>query len=127
MAAIRMLFSWLTEKRSPGHESGPGSQNRAIFADRRQNAAFVEGEVQRLLNAIETSTHTGLRNRALLGVLAYAFARIGAAVNVKVEDYYPSGKRFLLRFKEKGAAKRGYTREDVLSVFKGFFMQIICS
>ena len=64
--------------------------------------AFVEGEVQRLLNTIETSMHTGLRDRALLGVLAYTFARIGAVVNLKVEDYYPSGKRFLLRFKEKG-------------------------
>jgi site-specific recombinase XerD len=44
--------------------------------------AFVEGEVQRLLEAVETSTHTGLRDRALLGVLAYTFARIGAVVNV---------------------------------------------
>jgi integrase len=52
--------------------------------------------------AIETTTHTGLRDRALLGLLAYTFARIGAVVNLKVEDYYPSGKRFLLRFKEKG-------------------------
>jgi integrase len=34
--------------------------------------------------------HTGLRDRALLGVLAYTFARIGAVVNLKVEDYYPS-------------------------------------
>ena len=50
--------------------------------------AFVEGEVQKLLNVIETSTHTGLRYRVLLGVLAYTFARIGAAVNLKVEDYY---------------------------------------
>jgi integrase/recombinase XerD len=57
---------------------------------------FVEGEVQRLLEAVETCTHTGLRDRALLGVLAYTFARIGAVVNLKVEDYYPSGKRFLL-------------------------------
>jgi integrase len=56
--------------------------------------AFVDGEVQRLLDVIETSTHTGLRDRALLGVLAYTFARIGAVVNLKVEDYYPSGKRF---------------------------------
>src|ERR1700747_2888300 len=38
MAAIRMLFSWLTEKGSLGHESGPGSQDREIFPDRRQNA-----------------------------------------------------------------------------------------
>jgi integrase/recombinase XerC len=42
--------------------------------------AFVEGEVQKLLNVIETSTHTGLRDRALLGALAYTFARIGAVV-----------------------------------------------
>ena len=27
-------------KRSPGHESGPGSQDREIFADRRQNAGI---------------------------------------------------------------------------------------
>jgi integrase len=55
---------------------------------------------------IEASTHTGLRDRALLGVLAYTFARIGAVVNLKVEDYYPSGKRFLLRFKEKGGKEK---------------------
>ena len=51
-------------------------------------------------------THTGLRDRALLGVLAYTFARIGAVVNLKIEDYYPSGKRFLLRFKEKGGKEK---------------------
>jgi hypothetical protein len=66
----------------------------------------VDGEVQRLLDAVDGSTHTGLRDRALLGVLAYTFARIGAVVNLKVEDYYPSGKRFLLRFKEKGGKEK---------------------
>jgi hypothetical protein len=39
--------------------------------------------VQRLLNVIETAAQTGLRDRALLGVLAYTFARIGAVVNLK--------------------------------------------
>jgi hypothetical protein len=29
-------------------------------------------------------------------------------VNLKVEDYYPSGKRFLLRFKEKAAKRKSY-------------------
>jgi site-specific recombinase XerD len=73
-----------------------------MFADRESKIpAFVEGGVQKLLNTVETFTHTGLRDRALLGDLAYTFARIGAAVNLKVEDYYPSGKRFLLlRFRE---------------------------
>src|ERR1700736_3867167 len=40
MAAIRMLFSWLTEKGSAGHESGPGSQDREILAHRRENAGI---------------------------------------------------------------------------------------
>jgi len=33
MAAIRMMFSLAYRKRSAGHESGPGSENREIFAD----------------------------------------------------------------------------------------------
>jgi hypothetical protein len=32
-----MMFSWLTEKRYSGHESGPGRQDREIFTDRREN------------------------------------------------------------------------------------------
>jgi len=42
----------------------------------------------------------------LLATLAYTFARIGSVVNLKVEDYYPSGKRYLLRFKEKGSKEK---------------------
>src|ERR1700736_6714894 len=40
MAAIRMLFCWLTEKGSARDESRPGSQDREIFTDRRQNAGI---------------------------------------------------------------------------------------
>jgi len=36
------------------------------------------GEVQKLLHTVEISTHTGLRDRALLATLAYTFARIGS-------------------------------------------------
>jgi hypothetical protein len=54
--------------------------------------AFVEGEVQKLLDAIETSTHTGLRNRALLGTLAYTFARIGARGAAQGRRLLPFGE-----------------------------------
>ena len=59
-----------------------------------------------LSNSIDIFTHVGLRDRALLGTLAYTFARIGAVVRLKVEDYYPSGKRFLFRSKEKGGKEK---------------------
>src|SRR5260370_6577312 len=99
MAAIRMLFSWLTEKAGLPMIPAREVKTEGLCRTEGKTPAFVEGEVQRLLNAVETSTHTGLRDRPLLRVLAYTFARIGAVVNLKVEDYYPSGKRFLLPFK----------------------------
>src|ERR1700732_2002346 len=106
MAAIRMLFSWLTEKGVLAMNPAREVKTERFSRTEGKTPAFIGGEVQKLLGAIETSTHTGLRDRALLGVLAYTFARIGAVVNLKVEDYYPSGKRFLLRFKEKGGKEK---------------------
>jgi integrase len=58
--------------------------------------------VQKVLDKIDTSNDVGLRDRALLGTLAYTFARIGAVVNLKVEDCFQTGKRSLIRFREKG-------------------------
>jgi site-specific recombinase XerD len=106
MAAIRMLFSWLTEKGALAMNPAREVKTERFSRTEGKTPAFVEGEVQKLLGVIDASTHTGLRDRALLGVLAYTFARIGAVVNLKVEDYYPSGKRFLLRFKEKGGKEK---------------------
>ncbi len=45
------------------------------------------------LDSIDTSTVVGLRDRALISVVTFAFARIGAVVAMRVEDYYPKGKR----------------------------------
>jgi site-specific recombinase XerD len=88
MAAIRMMFSWMTKKGVLAMNRAREVKTERFSRTEGKTPAFVEGEVQKLLNVIETSTHTGLRYRALLGVLAYTFARIGAAVNLKVEDYY---------------------------------------
>jgi hypothetical protein len=44
----------------------------------------------------------GLRDRALISVMNFAFARIGAVVAMRVEDYYRKGKRWWVRLHEKG-------------------------
>ena len=72
--------------------------------------AFVETfsteEVQKILASVDTSHVVGHRDRAFLATLAYTFARIGAVVNLKVEDYFQAGKRSLIRFKEKGGKEK---------------------
>jgi site-specific recombinase XerC len=58
------------------------------------------------LDSIDTSTVVGLRDRALISVVTFAFARIGAVVAMRVEDYYPKGKRWWVRLHEKGGKRR---------------------
>lgn len=47
----------------------------------------------------------GLRDRALIGVMVYSFARVGATVTMKVEDLYAESKRWWLRLYEKGGKR----------------------
>src|ERR1700751_5337017 len=65
MAAIRMMFSWLTEKGILAMNPAREVKTERFSRTEGKTPAFVEGEVQRLLNAVATSTHTGLRDRAL--------------------------------------------------------------
>jgi site-specific recombinase XerD len=69
MAAIRMLFSWLTEKGVLAINPAREVKTERFSRTEGETPAFVEGEVQQLLDVIETSTDTGLRDRTLLGSL----------------------------------------------------------
>ena len=59
-------------------------------------------EARTLLDAIDTSTVVGLRDRALIGLMVYTFARVGAAVQMRAEDVYVQGRRLWVRLHEKG-------------------------
>jgi len=52
------------------------------------------------LGTLPTDTVLGLRDRALLRVMAYTFARIAAVLTLKVEDYYVQHRRGWLRLHE---------------------------
>jgi integrase/recombinase XerD len=59
-------------------------------------------DARTLLDSIDPSSLVGLRDRALIGVMVYSFARVSAVVAMKVEDYYQNGKRWWVRLQEKG-------------------------
>jgi integrase/recombinase XerD len=44
-------------------------------------------------------------NRAVIGLVCYTFARVGAVVGMKVDDYYQNGKRWWFRLHEKGGKR----------------------
>jgi site-specific recombinase XerC len=59
-------------------------------------------EARALLDSIPGDSIGGLRDRALIGVMIYSFAQVGAVCGMNVEDYYQIGKRAWFRLHEKG-------------------------
>jgi integrase len=55
-----------------------------------------------LLDSIPTVTLRDLRDRALIATLTYSFARINAALKMKVEDLRPRSAGWTIRLHEKG-------------------------
>jgi site-specific recombinase XerD len=102
LAAVRMLFDWLVvgqivpmnpaaAVRGPKHVVKTGS------------TPVLEGtEWRKLLDSIPATTLRDLRDRALIATLTYSFARISAALKMKVEDLRPRGAGWMIRLHEKG-------------------------
>ena len=66
---------------------------------------LTPAETRALLDKIDTGTVVGLRDRALLSVLVYSFARVSAAVGMRRQDYFRQGLRGWLRLHEKGGKR----------------------
>jgi integrase len=60
-----------------------------------------------LLDTIDIDSPPGLRDRALIDLMVYTFASVGAVVAMKVEDFFVWGRRGWVRLHEKGARGMG--------------------
>ena len=55
-------------------------------------------EARRLLEEIDTGTLAGLRDRALVSVMLYSFARVSAVIAMRRQDYFRQESRGWLAF-----------------------------
>jgi integrase/recombinase XerD len=108
LAAIRMLFDWLVTGQviptNPAHAvRGPKHSVK-----KGKTSVLSAEEMGILMNTIPVQNEKGepiligLRDRALIALMGYTFARVGAAVAMKVEDYYVQKRRGWVRLHEKG-------------------------
>jgi site-specific recombinase XerD len=102
LAALRHLFDWLVI----GHivQTNPAASVRGPqhIVKGGKTPVLDPAEARALLDSIDTATPAGLRDRALIALMVYSFARIGAAVGMKVEDVFVQNRRLWVRLREKG-------------------------
>jgi site-specific recombinase XerD len=102
LATIRMLFDWLIIGQICEINPAQAVRGPKHVVKRGKTPVLSEEEARQLLTRIDVSNVVGLRDRALIAICLYSFARIEAALSMKVGDYYPQGKRWWLRLHEKG-------------------------
>jgi site-specific recombinase XerC len=71
-----------------------GSARSPKYAVTRAKTLVLSAdEMRQLLDSIDTSELIGLRDRALIVLMGYSFARVSAAGGLRVEDFFQQGRR----------------------------------
>jgi site-specific recombinase XerD len=102
LAAVRMLFDWLVVGQVVPVNPAASVRGPSHQVKRGKTPVLDPKEARALIDAIDVTTPVGLRDRALIGLMAFSFARIGAAIGMKVEDVFVQNRRLWVRLHEKG-------------------------
>ena len=105
LAAVRQLFDYLTTGGVLDVNPAASVRGPKYVVRRGKTPVLSSEEARKLLDSIESTTLIGLRDRALIGTMVYSFARVGAAIGMKVGDYFQHRKRWWLRLHEKGGKR----------------------
>ena len=102
LAALRHLFDWLVIGQIMPVNPAAAVRGPRHIVRRGKTPVLDPQEARQLIDAIDATTIIGLRDRALIGLMVYSFARIGAAIGMRVEDVYSQNRRLWVRLHEKG-------------------------
>src|SRR6202140_4215695 len=105
LAAIRMLFDFLVTGQVVAMNPASSVRGPKHVVKRGKTPVLTADQARTLLDSIKTDSIVGLRDRAIIGLMCYTFARVSAVVHLRVEDYYENGKRSWIRLHEKGGKR----------------------
>jgi site-specific recombinase XerD len=105
LAAVRMLFDWMVVGQIVAMNPASSVRGPTHVVKRGKTPVLSAEQARALLDSIDLDEIIGLRDRALIGLMVFSFARVTAAVSMRVEDYFQSGKRCWFRLHEKGGKR----------------------
>ena len=105
LAAIRMLGDWLVVSQVLPVNPAAAVRGPKHVVTKGATPVLSSAEARRLLDAIDTAALAGRRDRALVSVMLYSFARVSAVLRMRRQDYFRQESRGWLRLHEKGGKR----------------------
>ena len=102
LAALRHLFDWLVTGQIIPVNPAAAVRGPAHSYLKGKTPILTADEARHLLRSIPPDTVTNLRDRALIALMTYTFARVSAALAMNVKDVFPKQHRLWVRLQEKG-------------------------
>ena len=107
LTVLRSLFSYLQTYGYTGANPAHSHFVQAPSVPRDgKTVGLSPQDCRRLLEAPDNQTPVGLRDRAILGVLAYSACRVGELARLRVRDFKESGGHKVLELFGKGGKER---------------------
>ncbi len=121
LAALRHLFDWLVTGQVIATNPAGSVRGPRHSAIKGKTPVLDAAEARTLLDSIEADTPIGLRDRALVALMVFSFARVGAALAMRVEDVFTQRRRLWVRLREKGGKRHEmpchHTLEEYLHAY----------
>ena len=105
LAALRMLGDWLVVSQVLPVNPAAAVRGPKHVVTKGATPVLSPAEARKLLASIDTGALAGLRDRALLSVMLYSFARVSAVLGMRRQDYFGQGSRGWVRLHEKGGKR----------------------
>ena len=102
LAALSMLFDWLVIGQVMPFNPAASVRGPKHIVREGKTPILDENEMRELLESLDTGKLSDLRDRAILGLMAYSFARVSALTKMQVKDFYQQGSKSWFILHEKG-------------------------
>lgn len=106
LSAIRHFFDTLVTRHvimlNPAH-SVRGERLQVVEG---KTPEITIAQARKLMLSLDTNHVVGLRDRAIIAIMIYTAARVGAVAALRRGDFYDIGDQHCLRFAEKGGKSR---------------------
>ena len=123
LAAIRHLFDWMVTGQVMPTNPAHAVRGPSYSTKKGKTPVLAPDEARKLLASIPAHSIAGKRDRALIGLMTYSFARIGAALSMEVRDVFVQNRRLWVRLHEKGGKLHEMPCHHTLEAYLDDYME----
>lgn len=102
LSAIKMLYDHLVTSQIIKTSPASSVKGPRYVVKKGKTPVLSQADAKKLLSSIDNETVIGARDKALIALMIYSFARVSAVLKMQVKDYYQNGRKHWIRLHEKG-------------------------